>query len=82
MVSFVIGRRSEDPSRAVSRVNVVALAILIGSVLLGALGSWAKDNPIPLLTMAVVGVVLMQSPRIAKQWEHAGFAAGQFVRLR
>jgi regulator of protease activity HflC (stomatin/prohibitin superfamily) len=83
MVSFVIGRRPEDQSRTVSRVNVVALAILIGCVLLGALGSWAKDNPLPLLAMTVVGVVLMQSPRIAKQWEHAVvLRLGRFVGLR
>ena len=59
MVSVVIGRRGEDTNRAVTRVNVVGLAILIGSVLLGALGSLATDNPIPLIGMAVVGVVMM-----------------------
>ena len=83
MVSFVIGRRSEDPSRAVSRVNVVAIAILIGCVLLGVLGSWPPDNLVPLLAMTVVGLVLMQSPRIAKQWEHAVvLRLGRFVGLR
>jgi len=83
MVSVVIGRRGEDTNRAVSRVNVVGLAILIGSLLLGALGSLATDNPIPLIGMAVVGVVMMQSPRIAQQWEHAVvLRLGKFVGLR
>ena len=80
MVSLVIGRRGDESS---SRVNVVAIAILIGCVLLGALGSWATDNPIALLAMIVVGVVVMQSPRIAQQWEHAVvLRLGKFVGLR
>jgi regulator of protease activity HflC (stomatin/prohibitin superfamily) len=83
MVSVVLGRRSEDSSRGVPRVNVVAIAILIGSVLLGLLGLWAVDNLIPLVAMGVVGVVLMQSPRIAQQWEQAVvLRLGRFVGLR
>jgi regulator of protease activity HflC (stomatin/prohibitin superfamily) len=83
MGSFVIGRRSEEPGRAVSRVNVVGLVILIGCVLLGLLGVLATDNIISLIAMVIVGLVLMQSPRIAKQWEHAVvLRLGRFVGLR
>ena len=31
----------------------------------------ATGNPLPLIAMVVVGLILMQSPRIAKQWERA-----------
>src|SRR5712671_2800436 len=83
MVTFVTGRRPEDPDRPGARVNVVAIAILIGCVLLGVLGVIAVDNPIPLIAMAVVGVVLMQSPRIAKQWERAiVLRLGRFIGLQ
>jgi len=52
--------------------NVIALAILFGSVLVGLLGSWMMDrNPIPIIVGVAIGVVLMQSPRIAQQWERA-----------
>jgi regulator of protease activity HflC (stomatin/prohibitin superfamily) len=63
------GRRSEESVRSGARVNVVAAAVLIGSILLGVLGTVALGNPIPLIAMAVAGIVLMQSPQIAKQWE-------------
>jgi regulator of protease activity HflC (stomatin/prohibitin superfamily) len=52
-------------------------------VLLGALGVMAIGNLVPLIVMIVVGVVAMQSPRIAKQWEHAVvLRLGRFIGLR
>src|SRR5882757_321973 len=82
MDAFVLGRRLESSGPA-PRVNVVAIAILIGSVLLGFLGVRAVGNVVPLIAMIVVGVVLMQSPRIAKQWERAVvLRLGRFVGLR
>ena len=52
--------------------NVIALAMLVGSVLVGLLGSWMMDrNPVPMIVGGVIGLVLMQSPRIAQQWERA-----------
>jgi regulator of protease activity HflC (stomatin/prohibitin superfamily) len=52
--------------------NVIALAVLFGSVVVGLLGTWAMDrNPVPTLAGVFVGIILMQSPRIAQQWERA-----------
>ena len=51
--------------------NVVAVAVLIASLLVGAVASLAVRNPIPVIVMALVGVVAMQSPKIAQQWERA-----------
>ena len=43
----------------------------------------ATSNPIPLVAMALVGLVLMQAPRIAQQWERAiVLRLGRFVGLR
>src|SRR2546422_5086858 len=83
MVSVVLGRRLENSSGTVSRVNVVAIGILLGSLVLGIFGLIATGNPIPLVAMIVVGIVLMQSPRIAQQWERAiVLRLGRFIGLR
>ncbi len=83
MVSVDFNRRAEGASANVSRVNVIALAVLIGSITLGAIGSLLIRNPIPLAAMVLVGLVLMQSPRIAQQWERAiVLRLGRFIGLR
>jgi len=66
-----------DPSSVRNRIdgrppNVVAFGVLFGSVLVGLLGTWvAGGNPVPTIAGVVVGIVLMQSPKIAQQWERA-----------
>src|SRR5436305_1305133 len=63
--------------------NVVATLVLLGSIAVGILASTAARNPIPLVAMAVVGLVLMQAPKIAQQWERAVvLRLGRFVGLR
>jgi regulator of protease activity HflC (stomatin/prohibitin superfamily) len=64
-------------------VNVVAVGILIAAVVLGLAGWNATGNPVPLVVMALVGLVLMPAPRIAQQWERAVVLRfGRFVGLR
>jgi regulator of protease activity HflC (stomatin/prohibitin superfamily) len=83
MAGIVLGRRLEESGLPAPRANVVAIAILIAFGLLGLVGTLIVGNPIPLVAMIVVGLVLMQSPRIAKQWEHAVvLRLGRFVGLR
>ena len=83
MVPVVFGRRSEESGRSGTPVNVVAVAMLIGSILLGVLGLVATGNPIPLVAMVIVGIVLMQSPQIASQWERGVVLRfGRFIGLR
>jgi hypothetical protein len=67
MVPAVFGRRSETSDSSVPRVNVVAIAVLLGSIVFGGVGSMASGSPIPLVVMVLVGVILMQAPRIAQQ---------------
>ena len=53
------------------RINVVSA--FIGIVAFGA-GLWlaiVKDNPLYLLAGLTLGLILMQSPKVAKQWEKA-----------
>src|SRR3989454_2752666 len=83
MVSVVLGRRLENSSGTVSRVNVVAIGILLGSLVLGIFGLIATSNPIPLVAMIVVGIILMQSPKVAKQWERGVvLRLGRFIGLQ
>jgi len=83
MVPVLFGRRSEAPGGNVPRVNIVAIGVLLGSITIGVISFIASGNPIPLVVLLLVGVVLMQAPRIAKQWERAVvLRLGRFVGLR
>src|SRR5712692_1024150 len=83
MVPVVFSRRSEEPGRCGSRVNVIALAVLLGSLVSGGVGFITTNNPIALVAMVLVGLVLMQAPRIAQQWERAiVLRLGRFHAMR
>jgi len=84
MVPVVIGRRSEEVGGGQSpRLNIVAILILLACIAIGAWRMAVTENPVPLIVMVVVGLVLMQSPRIAQQWERAVILRlGRFVGLR
>jgi len=78
----MLTRRSEDAGQS-PRVNVVSVALLVGSILIGVGGTFAFGNPVPVVTMVLVGLVAMQAPRIAQQWERAVvFRLGRFTGLR
>jgi regulator of protease activity HflC (stomatin/prohibitin superfamily) len=83
MAPVVFGRRSEESGGRVQRINVIAIAVLLGSLGVGLVGFMASRNPIPLVVMLLLGLVLMQAPRIAQQWERAVvLRLGRFVGLR
>src|SRR5262245_56061414 len=74
--------RSDEPSVASQR-NVVAIAVLLAAALVGGAGYLATGSLIPPIVMLVLGVVLMQAPRIAQQWERAVvLRLGRFAGLR
>jgi regulator of protease activity HflC (stomatin/prohibitin superfamily) len=52
-------------------VNIIAVLVLIVFVGVGAAGTFATGNPAVLIVMAIIGVIAMQSPKIAQQWERA-----------
>ncbi len=82
-VALITSRRSAQFVADPSRANVVAILILLGSLVIGGLITAALRNPIPIIVFALIGVVLMQSPRIAQQWERAVvLRLGRFVGLR
>ena len=51
--------------------NIVSVLVLVGWVVLGGLLSLAAGNPIPVVVGVVIGLIIMRSPRIARQWERA-----------
>jgi regulator of protease activity HflC (stomatin/prohibitin superfamily) len=82
MLSAIFGRGQESAVRP-PRMNVVSIVIFIASFAGGALLSQSLNTPVPVIVMAIVGVILMQSPRIAEQWERAVvLRLGRFVGLR
>ena len=51
--------------------NIVSVLVLVAWVALGGLLSLAIGNPVALVICVALGVVTMQSPRVARQWERA-----------
>jgi regulator of protease activity HflC (stomatin/prohibitin superfamily) len=58
------GRETRPP-------NVVAVAFFLAPLVLGAIGTVALGNPAPIIVGVLVGIVAMQSPKVAQQWERA-----------
>jgi regulator of protease activity HflC (stomatin/prohibitin superfamily) len=82
MVPVIFGRGQDSGVRA-PRMNVVSIVILVASIAIGALAAQALNSPVPVIVMAIVGIILMQAPRIAEQWERAVvLRLGRFVGLR
>jgi regulator of protease activity HflC (stomatin/prohibitin superfamily) len=53
----------------VPNVNIVSVFVLLASVAIGLVTTWVTGRPLPVILFAIIGLVLMQSPRIARQWE-------------
>ena len=52
-----------------TNVNVVSIFVLLSSIVIGLVMAFVLRNPLPIVVWALAGVVAMQSPRIARQWE-------------
>jgi regulator of protease activity HflC (stomatin/prohibitin superfamily) len=82
MVPVIFGR-GQDSGGRVLRMNVVSIVVFVASFTIGALASQALNNPVPVIVLTIVGIILMQAPRIAEQWERAVvLRLGRFVGLR
>ena len=78
------GKRSQEPAAVRNaRVNVVALALLLLPSGLGLALSVSNDSPWPFLAGLLIGGTVMQSPRVAKQWERGVvLRLGRYIGLR
>jgi len=78
-------RRGGDSDFTISRPrpNIVAVAILIAFLAPGAWASVTMDSPVPVVVLGLAGLVVMQSPKIAKQWERGVvLRLGRFIGLQ
>jgi regulator of protease activity HflC (stomatin/prohibitin superfamily) len=65
------------------RLNVIAVAVFIASVALAVIVGVQTERLIAPIIIVLIGVVVMQSPRVAQQWERAiVLRLGRFVGLR
>jgi regulator of protease activity HflC (stomatin/prohibitin superfamily) len=79
----VLVRRPEESGTAFPRINVVSIVILAAALLLGWALATAAGNGIPLVVLAIIGMILMPAARIAQQWERAVVLRfGRFAGLR
>ena len=78
-------RRTQEPmitSNGAS-LNVVAVAILLAAIAVGAVVSWILRNPIPVIVTTLIGLLIAPSPKIAQQWERAiVLRFGRYIGLR
>ena len=83
MDEVLAARRAARASRSQGRVNVVAVFILLVALVIGFVTTAVAQHPGWLLVWAIAGVVLAQSPKIAKQWERAVvLRLGRYTGLR
>jgi regulator of protease activity HflC (stomatin/prohibitin superfamily) len=83
-MSPVIVRRGGNADGSLTpRTNVVALLIFFASMALGLWQTIVTRNAVPVAIGVALGLILMQSPRVAQQWERAVvLKLGRFVGLR
>lgn len=83
MSTSLISTRSNLPANETPRVNVVSAVALITPILLGALATWLTFNPAGVIVGILLGALLSQAPKVARQWERAVvLRLGKYVGLR
>jgi regulator of protease activity HflC (stomatin/prohibitin superfamily) len=83
MSTSLIQTRNNLPATETPRVNVISAAVLLVPVLLGGLAFWLTLNPVGIVVGLLLGFLLAQSPKIARQWERAVvLRLGKYVGLR
>ena len=66
-----IGLRPGSDSTPVKGPNVVAVVVLMAPALIGLMQTLNTGHPYWVVGGAVLGLLLMQSPKVAQQWERA-----------
>jgi regulator of protease activity HflC (stomatin/prohibitin superfamily) len=79
----VIFAGSDASGVSVPRLNFVAIAILLGAAAAGVYVWRTTGSPAAPAAILALGLVLMQAPRVAQQWERAVvLRLGRFAGLR
>jgi regulator of protease activity HflC (stomatin/prohibitin superfamily) len=79
----LLDNRNNLPVPSAPRINFVATLAFAAPVLLGALATLLTLNPAGAIVGVLLGLLLAQSPKIARQWERAVILRlGKYVGLR
>src|SRR3989441_3531761 len=79
----LVQNRSNLPAPIAPRINFVAALAFIAPGALGALSTLITLNPVGAIVGVLLGFLLAQSPKIARQWERAVvLRLGKFIGLR
>ena len=71
------------PAASSPRVNIVAVVAFLVPLLLGGLTSWIMLTPFAGIVGLLLGLLLAQSPKIARQWDRAVvLRLGRYIGLR
>src|SRR5436305_12805941 len=82
MIPVVAANRERVRNVNPPRVNIVAIFVLAVPILAGLALLIITANPLWFISGIVVGLILMQSPKVAKQWERAVvLRLGRYVGL-
>ena len=84
MVTLPLSKRANpEPVQREARLNVVAFLLLVVPVGISLWMTVVTGSPVPIFIGVIAGFTLMQSPRVAKQWERAVvLRLGRYVGLR
>jgi len=83
MLAITIPNRERTRPLNPPRPNIVAIFVLVVPVLIGLAGVITTENPAWIISGVLFGLILMQSPKVAKQWEKAVvLRLGKFIGLR
>jgi regulator of protease activity HflC (stomatin/prohibitin superfamily) len=75
--------RSNLPAIDTPGLNVISAVVFLVPLLAGALATWATFSPVGVIVGLVLGLLLAQAPKIARQWERGVvLRLGRFVGLR
>jgi regulator of protease activity HflC (stomatin/prohibitin superfamily) len=78
----LLDSRNNLPAPNAPRINFVAAIVFAAPVLLGALATLLTLNPAGAIVGVLLGLLLAQSPKIARQWERAVILRlGKYVGL-
>jgi regulator of protease activity HflC (stomatin/prohibitin superfamily) len=79
----LLSTRQDGPGVPVPRTNVIAMTVMLAAVGVGIVWWQASASWVPLASMTFAGLLLMQGPRVAQQWERAVvLRLGRFAGLR
>jgi regulator of protease activity HflC (stomatin/prohibitin superfamily) len=82
-MTSLVQTRNNLPAQSNPRVNVISALAFLTPLALGVLTFLATNSPIGVIVGALLGILLAQSPKIARQWERAVvLRLGKYIGLR